>query len=391
MKRNRKMTLLVFTIASLMLVHCKKEETKNLATSETKESAAISPKAWLARQQAALVKSGLSMRFAAAEKVDWDNAIAGIDGLTSFIPVYTDNQLLGKYLKITKGTNGAITGGNYVYLYPTMDKQANTYLLEGKNIPTGFSGTLLEYGLNNQWLASKVYEKGSSVAGKTTKLALKPISGKDNTAAARAECKAYYLETYLDGVLVNEVYLYTICVKEPDEALVTDDGSGGGGDEDAAALAYFDRYCQSTSTPASVNAPATIADPTPNSFTHTWTVASSLLGEGAWKVTGTTRMDWYTKKYYNMNTNAFEYKYDIIYLKTLNTAMISNAIGIESTWEPAPVQDNIYENNTDKAYGRSQVTGKVRHKSLILKVPFTNVGLPPREENIINDCNTYAK
>jgi hypothetical protein len=92
-----------------------------------------------------------------------------------------------------------------------------------------------------------------------------------------------------------------------------------------------------------------------------------------------------------MNTNAFEYKYDIIYLKTLNTTILSNAIGIKSTWEAAPTVDNIYENDTNRAYGRSQVTGKVRHESLILKIPFTDVSIPPREENVGNYCITYAK
>lgn len=370
------------TAAALLLLvaayGCKKEDQAPVQQNTVKGSATKqntnTAKTWLVQQQAALIKSGGAIQLAAAEKIDWDNPISGTDGNTLFVPVATDNQQLGKYVKITNDANGAITGGNYVYLYPTMQKQTNAYLLEGKAIPVDFNGTLLEYGLNNQLLASKVYEKGNTVASKTTKLALKPISGKGDNAQAKVVCYAYYMQTFVNGLMVTEVYLYTVCYGTPDATLETE--GGGGGDETASLIAQFNEYVKSESLPeVSVTGPATTPDPEPHTWTHVWTVAQSMA-PGAWKVTATTRMDWYHDKYYNMQNNAIEHKFDIVFFKTMNTSMESNNPLVNSTWSSSPTVDNIYDNGTANAHGRAHVTGNIKHVS-VFKVPDLTNPLGP--------------
>lgn len=392
---NKTVGLLALAIAALSLTQCKKEDKQPIPPTTAKENT-LTAKDWLAQQQAALIKSGGAMQFDAAAKINWNNPINGTDGSTQFIPIATNNKQLGKYLKLTKAANGAITGGNYVYLYPIMQKEVNAYLLEGKKIPADFSGTLLEYGLDNQLLTTKVYEKGSTVAGKTTKLALKPgpnsLGG--NTAAARTVCTAYYIETYMDGVMVSEIYLYTICVKEPDEALITDDGSGGGGaaDETAALMAQFNDYIKYTSSPATATAPGTTPQPEPISYTHTWTVAEGT----AWSIYANTQMDYYHDKYYNMATNSIEHKYNIILYKTVHTAYQGSNTFVSTTWLQSPNSpiDNVYNNNTGDAVGKSKVFGNVKHVANFTipnPIPFMPPIRPESQDAIGNNLTMYPR
>ena len=403
MKRNKTMGLLALAMAALMLTQCKKEENNipSVSTPTAKESATkegiAAAKVWLAQQQAALAKSGGAIQLADAEKINWHNPISGTDGHTLFVPVNIDDQQMAKYLKITKGADGAITNGNYVYLYSTMNKQPDAYLLEGKKIPTEFSGTILEYALNNQLLASKVYEKGNVVAGKTAKLALKPTSSKGNAATnsnaqAKVVCYEYYMQTFVNGLLVTEVYLYTMCYGTPDATLESE--GGGGVDESAALMAQFNEYVKSASlSEESTTAPATTPDPEPHSYTHTWVVAESTM-PGAWKVTANTRMDWYHDKYYNMLTNAIEHKFDIVFFKTLNTSLVTNNPLVNTTWSPAPSVDNIYDNGTANAHGRANVTGNLKHVSVFKVInPLDPFGpwIPlVRDYGIDRDFRLYA-
>ena len=390
------MGLLALAIVVLMLVQCKKEDSslpsagKPTAQESTTKEAITAAKVWLAEQQAASVKSGGAVQLADAERIDWDNSISGTDGHTIFLPIATDNKQVAKYLKVTTGSNGSIATGNYVYLYSTMNKQADAYLLEGKKVPTEFSGTMLEYSLHNQLLASKVYENGHAAVSKTAKLALKPASDKlgGNTAAARAECTAYYLQTYMDGVLVSEVYLYTICVKEPDEALITEDGGGGTIDETAALMAEFNNHIKSTSSPASASTPGTTPDPNPVSYTHTWRVIEGAIVP--WRVEATTRIDYFHNKYYDLQLNAIEHRYNIAQLKTFNTQYVGTNIVANTIWTETAVRDDILNNNTAQAYGKSSVFGKIRHR-MIVPPGVTMPLVPDFEQNVGNFCTTTPK
>lgn len=395
---NKTVGLLALAIAALSLTQCKKEDKQPIPPTTAKENT-LTAKDWLAQQQAALIKSGGAMQFDAAAKINWNNPINGTDGSTQFIPIATNNKQLGRYLKLTKAANGAITGGNYVYLYPIMQQEVNAYLLEGKKIPADFSGTLLEYGLDNQLLVTKVYEKGSTVAGKTTKLALKPAPNSlgGNTAAARTVCTAYYIETYMDGVMVSEIYLYTICVKEPDEALITDDGSGGGGavDETAALMAQFNDHVKSaTPVPASVTAPTTTPDPEPVSYTHKWVVAEGAIVN--WHVYALTQMDYYHNKFYDMQTNSIEHRYNVIFYKTIDSYYEGPNFATTTTWtnsSPNSPIDNVFNNNTGAAVGTSKVFGKLKHRANFTLPPV--FGLPPvtpeREESAGNSLRMEPK
>jgi hypothetical protein len=366
MKMNRTVGLLALAMAALSLTQCKKEDKMPIPQTTAKEST-FTAKDWLAGQQAELAKSGRGIQFDAAGKFNWNSPVNGTDGSTQFIPIATDNQQMAKYLKLTKTANGAITGGNYVYLYPIMQQEVNAYLLEGKKIPADFNCTILEYGLDNQLLAAKVYEKGTAVANKTAKLAFKPTAkdkGNATTsgnAAARVVCYEYYMQTFVNGLLVTEVYLYTMCYGTPDATLENEGGGGGAIDESAALMAEFNNHIKSSSTPAAATVPETTPQPDPISFTHDWIVVEGAVAN--WKVMATTRMDYYHKKYYDIQLNAIEHRYDIIYLKTANVQYVGSNTFITTTWTTTSILDNIQSNNTSNAYGKSHVFGKLKHRA----------------------------
>lgn len=404
MKRNRTMGLLALAITTLLLTQCKKEDSnissagKPPAQETTAKESITTAKAWLAGQQAALAKSGGGIQFDAAGKFNWNSPINGTDGSTQFIPIATDNQQMAKYLKLTKTANGAITGGNYVYLYPIMQQDVNAYLLEGKKIPADFNGTIMEYELDNKLLAAKVYEKGTDVANKTAKLALKPTAkDKGNTtrsgnAAARVVCYEYYMQTFVNGLLVTEVYLYTMCYGTPDATLENEGGGGGAVDESAALMAQFNDYIKYTSSPATASAPGTTPQPEPISYTHTWTVAEGT----AWSIYANTQMDYYHDKYYNMATNSIEHKYNIIYYKTVHTAYQGSNFFVNTTWLPSPnsPSDNVYNNNTGDAVGKSKVFGNVKHVANFTipnPIPFMPPIRPESQDAIGNNLTMYPR
>jgi hypothetical protein len=135
--------------------------------------------------------------------------------------------------------HGNISGGEYLMLLPNRTGNGNGVALPGNqqpetytdadNLPKGFSGAVLHFDMDGQYIDSKVYEMGKLLPHATANLAARAEGGEDdpspnsviqNCADWDWVCVEWYYQTYVNGQLVDEQYLFTTCCGS----------SGGGGD-----------------------------------------------------------------------------------------------------------------------------------------------------------------
>jgi len=140
---------------------------------------------------------------------------------------------------------GEITEGFYYFVLDRSKPGAASLsaivtpdLLLLKQIPTGFNGAIIKYDLNNNVLASTHIENGKieknkqdiiskTKANKDTpgKQATPNIAPSTSCDGGVQYCIDWYWQTWIDGVLVYEEYLYTTC------SCTLSTGGGGGGGE----------------------------------------------------------------------------------------------------------------------------------------------------------------
>ena len=159
-----------------------------------------------------------------------------------------------KYLLASGQANGEISGGSYFYVMADKkDEALNTraqnltpdfFSLE--QIPTTFSGAILQYDLKNNIIFGKHYEEGKPV-NRTDKLSYKKSEPGSNSNFANPDecggegtqvCIDWYWQTWVNGVLVYEEYLYTTC------SCVGTGGGGGGGNGPTTAQLAADLMAQ---------------------------------------------------------------------------------------------------------------------------------------------------
>ena len=79
-------------------------------------------------------------------------------------------------------------------------------------------------------------------------------------------------------------------------------------------------------------------------------------------LTTVTQYTFYKSLYYNTNTNALEYNYDISFYHTSPPYFEGSNVFITSTWTlTTPILDQILFNNTASAQGKTRVIGTIRH------------------------------
>jgi hypothetical protein len=147
-------------------------------------------------------------------------------------------------LTATEDAQGQISGGQYVVVLPDskqMDQAAAQQdwigqLAGPSAVPEAFSGAVLYYNTAGALMANKVYKNGQPLPNAKALLTAKrqtATASKNATpgtagyrppspCATQLVCIDWYWQTFVDGVLVSEVYLYTTCE-------CPGDGGGGGG------------------------------------------------------------------------------------------------------------------------------------------------------------------
>jgi len=146
------------------------------------------------------------------------------------------NKNLQKYLVATGTPDGNINSGKYIYVLtkktdgpaPLFAQNAEPAYLMQQKIPDGFTGAIFEYDLDNNFISGKFYEQGRPT-DRTTRMSYKSSSAgtRSNYADPNCEgemvCVEWYWQTWVNGVLVYEEYLYTTCI------CMVQGGGGGGG------------------------------------------------------------------------------------------------------------------------------------------------------------------
>jgi hypothetical protein len=155
------------------------------------------------------------------------------------------------YLVATENEQGQVTGGQYIMVLPNAKKMGSeaargvnpAALLSNekpKDLPAGqagFSGAVLQYDLKGQLTGSQVFEGGQLQPHATANLAIRDegqgspspnkVQQECGDAVGVNPCIDWYYQTYVNGVLLSEEYLFTTCCG----------GSGGGGGGSGNALA----------------------------------------------------------------------------------------------------------------------------------------------------------
>lgn len=138
-------------------------------------------------------------------------------------------QKTNKMLVLIESVDGKIRLGNIVELMPvnslSFEESAEVLIAVYNNKISNFSGNCSILSLSNRPVYEIDYENGKITAQKYP--AKRESSGGGVTtpsASLIGQCIEWYWQTYINGVLVSEVYLYTDCGINVEEG-----GNGGGG------------------------------------------------------------------------------------------------------------------------------------------------------------------
>lgn len=199
------------------------------------------------------------------------------------------------------------------------------------------------------------------------------------TSSSSEECTAWYLNTttyYSDGHSeTSSEYLGTTCtyfcgIANPGTniSFICDEtGALGGGAPatDQAVLegliSEFNQYTNTRIPYQNITSPIAPLDPNLNTFPFSWIVGSHVFD--SWQINASGTCSFYKTLFYNIQTNATQYDFNITDYKTLGVAFIGSEAVVASTWTltGTPV-DVIYNNNTNLAYAKSTITGTIHHK-----------------------------
>jgi hypothetical protein len=153
-----------------------------------------------------------------------------------------------KFLVAHQDATGKVTDGKFVIVLlknadgNISERDITAAVLSLKTIPNNLTGAILEYDLANTLLASHHFEKGQLQADKTDMAAGKVKTSTassfipENGCEGGTTCIDWYWQTYVNGQLYDEEYLYTDCY------CTTTGGNGGGSGQTAQEIcqAKFD-------------------------------------------------------------------------------------------------------------------------------------------------------
>lgn len=228
--------LLVWTATS----GCKKEGGDN-NFSDPPQSSIIKAKTWFANENNKSGESGRKATTASLEfsgdNPQWNETRYFETARTLVTPVVLDNHnkssagKVAKFLVMQEDQEGQIEEGYYVYLLSKgAGPQLTPALLSRKDIPGGFTGALIRYSIDGRLLSADHYENGEPAA-KYDKISNRQNDGTVPTQNSMPNCEPdqtscidWYWQTYQNGILIYEEYLYTTCHCEG-----TNTGGGGTG------------------------------------------------------------------------------------------------------------------------------------------------------------------
>jgi hypothetical protein len=181
-----------------------------------------------------------------AASMQWSSAAYNEADKAWIVPMRIKKNNTGNmvYLFFTAGQNaqGSISGGGYAVVIPDNTKMSVAdvqalgvmpSMLALANVPASFSGAIMQYGMDKAIIKTAYYQSGVLQAGKEVRLTAKAEGSSDGggpkpTLADACQdpgsvmvCTDWYYQTWVNGILVSEVFLFTSCA--------CSGGEGGGG------------------------------------------------------------------------------------------------------------------------------------------------------------------
>ncbi len=249
------------------------------------------------------------------------------------------------------------------------------------NEKTSFTGTLTYYKVTRQLLFEAGYEAGEKKFVKKFDKRANP----SNSTNSGARCTSFYLVTHWSDGSADYEYLYSVCDNdgpgggcEQTRSLSYSSatafnasrcgGGGAGVSEDEAIVQEFTNYVEFQIMPAAnIFGSATAASGNTISDIITWHVAEASLG--FWKIVASTRYSYIHDRFYTVNMT-YEDMYNMSMFETTGSQFVGSNTFIESTWTQTGLLNEILNNNTSNTYGKSRVTGTIRHR-LRLPLPIS--------------------
>jgi hypothetical protein len=281
----------------VMLTGCKKnvDESQGIPP-DNKKNQKI--KTWFENKTGAGKKAPHTVNFPDGKPV-WKNAMYDPENKTLLVPVdivfrgANDHVTMKEYLLVKEDSIGEAESAKYIVILS--ESKGDSYLPEilpawdilfSKNISGDFSGSIIEYDLLYKQLVSRHYDDGKPTAYKKDKLAGKMMTVNNNAPLPECDgpetCIDWYWQTYVNGVLVYEEYLYTTC-----SCYNTGGGGGGGGGNNDECQTMLDAVINST-VPSGELRDVTLLEegPATRSREYRWIC---LVNYGGWGLLSTER------------------------------------------------------------------------------------------------------
>lgn len=243
--KTKKLIRLIIPAFTILFFSCKRESFTN---EPVIQQSAVSEKlkAWYEARPVSLPSNSektISQSDRRISKPDWSQTRYYPAEQLYITPVAISGQTAGgknmlhKYL-VARGTpDGPINSATYMYIITRKDAGPVSPLtanptpafLNASQVPPEFNGAIFEYDMGNALVSGKYFEDGR-MSTKTTKLSLKaagvnttPNFADPNECQGQVVCVDWYWQTWVNGELLNEEYLYTTC-----ECWGAGGGGGGG-------------------------------------------------------------------------------------------------------------------------------------------------------------------
>lgn len=394
--RKNQITFLLIVFFVVGIMSCKKDITQTEQNALTEKNVS-DLKNWYSSQMnnENLVSQNSSL-LKLASKPDWNNTMSFENGTTFITPLINTGLKHTHAFFLTKMTQAGEVKTSKLEILITPDNQPITSfdklsllnIMQLKGISTLFSGTTLEYDLNSKEISRKKIEKGEILNIKPERLKLTSKKIEKDNAVARNSIdnnvgeNGYWLTTYFivydtnTGQIYSVTYLYSTWVGgsgNGNETPTTDDGPGGGGGSDPCAVATqsaqddFDNYITMTPGQTSYDCPSSLVD-TYNTGAITWT---GVNGGGGWHIKVNATYGYYRYNFITIYNQSVP-TYNFVNFSSGNGFYQGSNNIVTSTYTTThPTLNQIFYNNSENAYGRSQIFGTIRHVSNIsIPIPF---------------------
>lgn len=246
--------------------------------------------------------------------------------------------------------------------------------------------TVLVYDAN--YIRSSTFTKGESVPS-IIRSKIDPKNTIQNTTSSTTfqskssvDCVQWGVFHILrdgTGNIISETLLYTYYIGDCGGVITTEDNSEGapiGGELENLEQMYqqmLDDYAEIIEDQTiSTTGTSTADQPDPIEDIVSWEVGKGRFA--SWSVIADTKYSYYHTEYFDIPQMRMVQNYDVTLYKTTNIVFSGSNHVITSTWSTTNIIDQVLNNNTENAKGRSKVTGTVNHSSNI-KITIRGVQL----------------